>query len=243
MKNIIVYRNRVEVKLLTIICGIVWSILYAVTTIGDLLSQNPVFWHNQKCVWLMGFLFAIPILVVFRNRIIFDYDRRIITKIGYVTPAKRYSFDEITVSVSKAGLPAPRKYAFKINNQEIFQISEIDFEGQTRESVNYLKLLFKGVEKSLYELEQTLEKNGFHVTIYTYSLAPHILSIRGDTYKYWIVVGFKAERGEFSAELWMDATTKDSPYTEKLIEETTMEFDSLECFVLKWANRYLLADK
>lgn len=242
MKNIIVYRNRIEVKLLTITCGIIWGTLYLLTTIGDILRQNPMLWHNQKCVLVLGFVFAIPVLIICRFRIIFDYDRRAITKIGYFTPAKRYSFDEITVSVSKGDLPVPRQYVFKINNQKIFQISEIDFEGQTRESASYLKLLFKGVEKSLYELEQTLEKDGFNVTIYTYSLAPHILSVRGDTYQYWIIVGFKAERGEFSVELWKDETTKNSPYIEKLIEETTMDFDSLECFILELANRYLLSD-
>lgn len=239
MKKTIVYRNRMEVKLLSIVCGMVWGILYTIVTIGDLMSHNPVFWHNQKCVWLIGFVFAIPVLFIFRYRIVFDFSSRIITHVGYFAPKKRYSFDEVSVSMSKITAHVPNSFVFQINNRKLFQISEIDFEGQTHESASCLKELFKGEAKFLYDLERSIERNGYHVQAYAYSLEEHILSIHGDTYRHWILVGFQAENREFSIERWKDETTIDAIHTQKLIEKTTADFDSLECRILELASQYL----
>ena len=242
MYKTIVYRNRAEVKLLSIVCGIVWGILYAITTIGDLMSQNPVFWHNQKCVWFMGFVFAIPVFIVSRFRIIFDFNNCTITKIGYFTRAKKYSFDEITVSVSSRGWHSIGCYIFKRNDQKIFQFSEIDFQSQTQESVDCLKGLFKGNEKFLYDIECSLEREGYNVLVYTYALEPHILRVHGGSNPCWIRVGFQEENGKFSVELMKTEIAEDSPLTEKLIEATTADFDSLECCLLELAKRHFVSD-
>ena len=242
MKKTIVYRNRMEVKLLSIVCGRVWGILYTITTIGDLMARNPVFWHNQKCVWLIGFVFAIPVLIICRHRIAFDFSSRIITHVGYLAPKRRYSFDEVSVSMSKRTAHAPNSFVFQINNQKLFQISEIEFEGQTRESASCLKELFKGEAKFLYDLERSIERNGYHVQVYAYSLEEQILSIHGDTYRHWILVGLQAENREFSIECLKDETTIDAMYTQKLIEKTMADFDSLECRLLELASQYLVSN-
>ena len=243
MKKTVIYRNRIEVKLLSIVCGIIWGILYAVITTCDLITHNPVLWHNQKCMWIIGFFFAIPVLIVFRYRIIFDFSNRIITYVGYFAPKKWYSFDEIEVSVSMSGTAhVSNCFVFQINNQKLFQISEIEFEGQTRESASCLKELFKGEAKFLYDLERSIERNGYHVQVYAYSLEEQILSIHGNTYRHWILVGFQAENREFSIECWKDETTIDAMYTQKLIEKTTADFDSLECRLLELASQCLVSN-
>lgn len=243
MKKTVIYRNRIEVKILSIVCGIIWGILYAVITTCVLITHNPAFWHIQKCMWIIGFFYAIPVLIVFRYRIIFDFSNRIITYVGYFAPKKRYSFDELEVSDSMSQRTAcvPNRFVFQINNQKLFQISEIDFEGQTRESASCLKELFKGEAKFLYDLERSIERNGYHVWVCAYSLEEHILNIHGDTYRHWIQVGFQAENGEFSIECWKDETTIDAMHTQKLIQKTTAEFDSLECRILELASQYLVS--
>ena len=241
MNKTIVYWNRIEVKILAIVCGIVWGVLYAITTIGDIVSQNPVFWHNQKCVWLMGFVFAIPVLIIFRFRIIFDFNNRTITHIGYFSRKKRYSFDEVTVSMSTRALPAPQYFIFKINNQKLFQISELDFKGQTYENADCLKTLFKGDAKLLYDIEQSVSRKGYRVAGYTYALTDHIFTIFGNAFQYWIYVGFRAENKVFYVEVRKTQATGDMPYTEKLVEETTADFESLECRILDLARRYLVS--
>jgi hypothetical protein len=241
VKKTVIYRNRIEVKLLSIVCGIIWGILYAVITTCDLITHNPVLWHNQKCMWIIGFFFAIPVLIVFRYRIIFDFSNRIITYVGYFAPKKQYSFDEIEVCFSMSGTAhVSNCFVFQINNQKLFQISEIDFLRNTRENISCLKELFKGQAKFLYDLERSIERNGYHVWVYSYSLEEHILSIYGDAYRHWIQVGFQAENREFFIECWKDDTMLDCKHTERLIEKMTADFDSLECRILELASQYLV---
>jgi hypothetical protein len=243
MKKTVVYWNRIEVKLLSIVCGVIWGTLYAVITTCDLITHNPVLWHNQKCMWIIGLFFVIPVLIVFRYRIVFDFSNRIITYVGYFAPKKRYSFDEIEVSVSMSGTAhVSNRFVFQLNNQKLFQISEIDFLRKTRENTSCLKELFKGQTKFLYDLERSIERNGYHVWVYAYSLEEHILSIHGDAYRHWIQVGFQAENREFSIECWKDETTIDAMHTQKLIEKTMADFDSLECRILELASQYLVSN-
>ena len=50
MKERITYRNRIEVKILSIAIAIIWGILYTIILIGDLRTQSPHFLHNQMCL-------------------------------------------------------------------------------------------------------------------------------------------------------------------------------------------------
>lgn len=240
MTDRIVYRNRMEMKIISIAIAIIWSALYTIVLIGDLRAQSPHFWHNQKCLLIMLLVFCVPLLIIGRFKIIFDYRNRQITHIPYFTPRKQYSFDELCVSAERAKVTfLSMEYIFTKGSKRLFRISDVDFEGQTCESADYLKEFLQGDAKFVYDLERSIKQEGYHFTVYTYSLENTIGSVHPEEWNCWITVEYHAETKSFALQVWRIEIHKDKAPQEHIVEELSTDADSLTQTILQLAYRYL----
>lgn len=170
-EKIIIFKNRIEVKILMI----VYTILFIPVSI--LLIITAIKTNNPELLTIFTFvLFFIGMLyIINRFRIIFDYEKELIKYTSYFSKTKTYTFQEIKVHYekNKNTLPNDFKYIFLYNSKVIFKISSIDFEGQTKESVDYLNQLFTDEQRIIYSLKDLNIKDGY-IGFYTYELADQI---------------------------------------------------------------------
>lgn len=241
MKEKIIFRNRIEVKILTIGIGIIWGILYAIILTGDLRTHSPHFWHNQKCLLIMLLVFSIPILIIHRFRIIFDFRNKTITHIPYFKPKKIYSMDELDISIQrgKTGF-LTRVFVFFKQSKKLFCIQDIDFVYQTRESVDYLKMLLQGDAKFVFDFERALKSEGYYFTPYDYSLAEHFGSIHSRDTTNWITIKFQKATRTFTLQVFKLKIDPDKgPIGNTIIHETSASPGDLARSALALAHQYL----
>ena len=240
MKERITYRNRIEVKILSIAIAIIWGILYTIILVGDLRTQSPHFWHNQMSLLIMLFIFCVPIVIIGRYKIIFDYKNRQITHIPYFRPKKQYRFDELYVSIErrKTGF-LTWEFIFTKDGKRLFRISDVDFAHQTRKSADHLKELLQGDAKFVYDLERSIKQEGFLFTPYSYSLSEVIGSVSSIEWHQWITIRYQAETKFFTLQVWKIEIHKDTGPKEYIIEEDTTDADALIQSILELAYRYL----
>ena len=240
MKERITYRNRIEVKILSIAIAIIWGILYTIILIGDLRTQSPHFLHNQTSLFIMLLIFCVPIVIIGRYRIIFDYKNRQITHIPYFRPKKQYRFDELCVSIERGKTTfLTWDFVFTKGGKRLFRISDVDFTYQTRESVDHLKELLQGNAKFVYDLECSIKQEGFLFTPYDYSLSEVIGSVSSKEWNHWITIRYRAETKTFTLQVWKIEIHKDTGPKEYIIEEGTTDADALIQSILELAYRYL----
>ena len=149
--------------------------MYLSATISDVLSQNSSFWENQKALYIFALVFSIPIIVIGRYRIVFDFENRIITYVWYFLPKKKYSFDEITLytKVEKNSFRS-LLYEFYKDDKRIFHFSEINFQSQTKQDVSVLKEFLNEEGKFIYDIEKSIKKEGYRFVIRNYALKEFI---------------------------------------------------------------------
>lgn len=166
----IVYKNKLEVKILVIVCGLVFGSLYLFCTITDLSVRNPHFWHNQLCLLQIALLFSIPIVIIARHRIVFDFDKRTVTRRGYLTPERTYDFSELDVDYVLVS-PVVSRFIFSTGGRIVFKLEEFDFQKQTGESSDWLKELFRGEALEIFHIEKRLNSLEIiaHATTYSFS--------------------------------------------------------------------------
>lgn len=239
MKDIVVYKNRTETRLLLIAVGIILGLLYATVTIVDISTQNPVFWNNQKTLLLLVLVCALPILIILRFRITFNYTDRTITYTGYFSSKTQYSFDEVKVTTVRKGRIPIVYFVFATSQKKIFQISEKDFEAQAYESVSRLKELFTGEEKFVYDIERKVNEKEYIFDVYNYAFSELIGIVHGGITGSWLSVGYNPVSKEFSVQAWTNVTTEGFVHEEILVEEATVAADYLEANILEMASHYL----
>ena len=169
----IIYKNKIEVKILAIAIGMIFGALYLFVTISDLRIQNSHFWHNQACLWLMALVFSLPIMIVARHRITFDFDQRTVTRRGFLTPEKIYMFSELTVDYVVVS-SVVSKFVFSSGKKVIFKLEELDFIKQTGESSDWLKELFHGEALEIFSIEKRLNSSNMIAYATQYSFAPKL---------------------------------------------------------------------
>ena len=152
----IVYKNKLEVKILVIVCGLVFGSLYLFCTINDLRINSPHFWYNQLRFLQIALLFSIPIVIIARHRIIFDFDKNTVTRRGYLTAERTYNFSELYVDYVFAS-PVVSRFIFSSGERVIFKLEKFDFEKQTGESSDWLKELFRGEAMEIFHIEKRLD--------------------------------------------------------------------------------------
>ena len=169
----IIYKNKIEVKILAIAIGMIFGALYLFVTISDLRIQNSHFWHNQACLWLMALVFSLPIMIVARHRITFDFDQRTVTRRGFLTPEKVYTFSEMDVDYVIVSAVVS-KFVFSSGKKVIFKLEELDFIKQTGESSDWLKELFHGEALEIFSIEKRLNSSNMIAYATQYSFAPKL---------------------------------------------------------------------
>lgn len=240
MKERITYRNRIEVKILSVAIAIIWGILYTIILIGDFRTKSPHFLHNQTSLFIMLLIFCVPIVIIGRYRIIFDYKNRQITHIPYFGPKKQYRFDVLCVSIERGKTTfLTWDFVFKKDAKQLFRISDVDFAHQTRESADHLKELLQGDAKFVYDLERSIQQEGFLFTPYGYSLSETIGSVSSNEWNHWITIRYQAEIEFFTLQVWEIDIHKDTGPKESSIEEVTTDADALIQSILELAYRYL----
>ena len=241
MKEKVIFRNRIEVKILTIGAGIVWFILSALVLILDLRTHNPHFGHNQKCLLMIPLVFSVPILIIHRFRIIIDFRNKTITHIPYFKPKKIDSMDELDISVQRGKTRfLTRVFVFFKQGKKLFCIQDIDFVHQTRESVDYLKMLLQGDAKFVFDFERALKSEGYYFTPYDYSLAEDFGSIHSRDTTNWITIKFQKATRTFTLQVFKLKVDPDKgPIGNTIIHETSASPDDLARSALALAHQYL----
>lgn len=159
--NVIIYRNRLETRLLLIACAVIFIPLFLFVLINDITKQSEHLVHNLLCMLLCAAIISIPILIIVRYRIVFDFQNRTITYVHYFKPKKVFSFDDVKVRHTELNLAFPAyDFTFYVDEKKIFKISDIDFVGQTKQSDDHLKELFTGTEKVMFDWEMKYRDKG-----------------------------------------------------------------------------------
>lgn len=169
----IVYKNKLEIKILAIAIGLLFGVIYLLITINDLIINNPAFWHNQSCLLLIAFVFSLPIIIVARYRIIFDFDKHTVTHRGFFTPEKTYRFSDLDVDYVVVSSIVSR-FVFSLDEKVIFKLEELDFIKQTGESSDWLKELFGGEALEIYHIEKRLNSLDIIAYVTKYSFTPEL---------------------------------------------------------------------
>ena len=175
-KENIVYKNRIEVKILLIVYIIILvpvSIALIVT-----LIKTREFTPAAIFVCLFILLMIIILLIINRFNIVFDYENEIIKYTGYLSKTKKYPFKDINVHLKKSRttLPYDYDYVFLTSDDKSFKISNINFESETKKSADYLDLLLTGNQKTICSLKKLNIKDGY-IGFYTYDLSEQIASV------------------------------------------------------------------
>lgn len=179
-KKVITYKNRMEIRILLIAYAVIFLPLGLFVIINDILHQNEHLLQNLLYFSVVLAIALIPLLVIARYRIQFDYQNRTITYVPYFKPKKTFSFDDVTVKYVEQELAFPAyRFVFYVQDKKLFKISDIDFEAQTKQSSDKLKELFSGTEKAMYEWEQKYKKMGVvpHVTQYASETSDRVIYI------------------------------------------------------------------
>lgn len=172
----IVFDEKKEAKFL-IIFGISMALTFLLFfLISDIIKKNEHLLHNLFAMSIISLVMiaitAGPALIIRRFKIEFDYLNREIIYVPYLKKERRYSFDEIKLThhKEKGSLPT-YEYHFNKDGKRLFKLSELEFTLKTKESEDYLKILFTGLEKKHYDWERELrEINGVFTYVYGYSL-------------------------------------------------------------------------
>lgn len=185
MENII-FKNRIEVKILIILYSIIFipaSILLAILVINT--KDYPLLFLYVFIVLFIGIL-----LIVNHFKIVFDFENKIIKYTGYFKKEKVYSFNDINVSIvkNKDSFNDNFDYIFSFNESRLFKINNLNFFGETKRSIDLLDLLLNNIERSICSLKRLNIKDGY-IGFYSYELAERIATIYLEN-NYSINVGY-----------------------------------------------------
>ena len=241
MKDKVVFRNRIEVRILAIGLCIIWCVFYAIILFTDLRTHNPHFRNNQTSMLVMLLVFCIPVLIIHRFRIIFDFKERTITHIPYFKPKKIYSMDELDVSTQRGKTRfLTRDYIFCRQGKQLFCINDLDFVRQTHESADYLKILLQGDAKFVFDFESALKSAGYYFSPHDYSLAEHVGAIYSRDTTNWIAIKFHKSKNIFALQVYKLRIDPDKgPIGEILMDEISTSPDDLTRSAIALAHQYL----
>ena len=118
-------------------------------------------------MWTLAIIFALPIIIVARYRIKFDFEQRVLTCVRYFSLPKKYCFDELNMVAELNNSPwGYRKYTFYKNGKKIFVTTDVDFEFKTREKADCLNEFLSGDGKFIYDVERSIEQAGYTCLVY-----------------------------------------------------------------------------
>lgn len=150
--KIIKFKNRVEIKILLIVCFIIFIPLFILLISGIIKRGFNELWPFVFMFSIILLIFVFVLFVINRFCITFDYKKSEIMYTPYFRKTKVYKFNDVKIYYCKGKTTLSNDYVFNfINNKKvIFKISSIDFEFQTKEKVDLLKEFFDGNQKYFY---------------------------------------------------------------------------------------------
>jgi len=222
----IVYKNKLELKILAITIGLIFGLIYLFITINDLIHDNSHFWHNQLYLWQIALVFSLPCMIVARHRIIFDFDNRTVTRRGFFTPEKTYTFSELNVDYVIVNSVVSR-FVFSVGKKVIFKLEEFDFIKQTGESSDWLKELFHGEALEIFHIEKRLNGPDILTCATKYSFTPGlIIFINNRCGARLITAEYLCDKDSFLIRFEEMDTTPENIGGMKLVKEMKLSHDA-----------------
>ena len=225
----IVYKNKLELKILTIAIGLIFGVIYLFITINDLNIKNSHFWHNQIYLWLMALVFSLPSIIVARHRIIFDFDKCTLTRRGFLPSEKTYKFSELDVDYVIVSSVLSR-FVFSSGERVIFKLEELDFIKQTGESSDWLKELFRGEAQEIFHIEKRLNRLDIIAYATKYSFTPKLTIFINNRYTSYsarlITAEYLFDEDSFLIHFEEMDTTPENISGMKLVKEMKLPHDA-----------------
>ena len=174
-KDVVIYRNRIEVKILTVVFFVLFvplvALLLVETVKRGIEELLPYIIMTFSIFLFLGFW----IFIIARYKVIFDFINKTVSYTPYFKKTKKYKFKEIVIKfVSDKTTFETNDIYFYVNNKKIFKINEMDFEFQTKCNISCLIKSFKEEEKIISDIEKYLLEDSAHIKIYNYSFHEHI---------------------------------------------------------------------
>lgn len=174
--KIVKFKNQIEVKILKIVYLVIFIPVFILLIIEIIKKGFNEMW-STICIFMCFVIFFMGILfIINRFSITFDYEKKEIIHKPYFNKSKKYKFSDIKIYYCKAKTTLPNDYIYNFlyHDKVIFKISSIDYEGQTKKSVDFLKELFDENQKYIYELEKEIKIPGGKLFVITYELEEDI---------------------------------------------------------------------
>ena len=238
MSGKIIYKNKAEVKILSAVCGIIYGILVCMILITDIAHRNERLLNNQLVLLVIFCWTLLPILIINRYKIAFDFDRRVIVYTGYFLPTREYSFDQLSATrVVKSWIVVD--YVFTAEGKRLFKVSEVDFLHQTKANIACLKYFFTGNAKRLFDMERRITEEGFDIVVYHYDLTEFICKVSQNNVCRHLSVGYLKEKDRFAIAVHHTYLDNGATPKDVVIDSTECDFDMLESNILVLAREYL----
>lgn len=238
--KIITYKNRLEIKIISIFYTIIFGGLFIYVLISDVVSHNEFIFENLLKL-LLGFSpFLVILWIIARYKIVFDFNKKEIKYVHYFKIKHIYKFSDIKSSMVRGKTTLPNDYTFNFisDNKVVFKISSIDFEGQTHESSDYLKEFFTGDAQFIYELEKEIKKTGINVSIYYYELIDAIGALYYANKNNRICFGYSSNFNNFIITVCEDLWDNNFVPKSNLIENINVEKENLLSLLVQYYEKY-----
>jgi hypothetical protein len=164
--NVLAYRNRIEMKILSIVYLVV-GIPTLILLIYSSLSEP------SNLIALIVFpILVLPLFVINRFKIVIDMTNGLIIYTGYFKSTKTYKLSSVVVRISKGKTTLSNDivFGFFFYDKIIFKISSIDFEGQTGKNIDQLRVLLVNDCRILLELEKGIVINNGYIVMNSYEI-------------------------------------------------------------------------
>ena len=223
-KRIIIFKNRVEVKILLIAFAIVFIpfLVYVLISLVKSFDFGLLF-----VLLILPVIFLFILYPINRFNVTFDYQKEEIRFTNYFTKTKVISFKNVIINCvkSKTRIVWDYDYIFYSNNEKIFKISSVDFESQTKESITCLESFFSDIQKSILKLQDLSIKETGYIEIYAFSLQNNIAHIVLDN-DYFIQIKYDSDTSCFRLVV--------CDIEEKIVEDYSRLYDETQLLINKY---------
>jgi len=247
-KDIIIYKNKLEVKIIIIAISIFYIPFFSYVLINDLITNNEHIIKNIIILLLLCLIGYIPVLVINRLKIIFNFKDNYIMYRSYFNKTKKYNFDDISVSDKRGkGIIFSYDYIFYFKNKKVFKINHIDFETNTKKSHICLMSFFRGFEKKLIDLSNNLKKENIAIQIICHSIPYTTFRMYNVLYMFgkFIDVNYDQKTKEFVFSVYSNYFSKENNIeyniiNQKIIKQYRCKVNELEMTSKNLVDLYLI---
>lgn len=238
--KIITYKNRIEIKIISIFYTIIFGGLFIYVLISDMVTNNDLILKDLLNL-LLGFLpFLVVLWIIARYKIVFDFNKKEIKYVHYFKFKRTYKFSDVKTSLVRGKATIPNDYTFNFicNDKVVFKISSLDFEFQTKEKVDLLKEFFIGNAKFIYELEKEIKKLGINISICSYELVDVIGGLYFADKNININFGYSTDSNHFTINVCECIWNENFVPKSNVIENINVEKENLLSLLVQYYEKY-----